>query len=600
MKKHLFTCFLASLFLYGSELKAQVDVSPIGADFLHRSVPQVSPEQGDLHRGGETRPDTLPEDGSLVDYSGIHGQEGESPSAFDTLGSAVVWGMVSEYSDRDVVFLEVYQDYYFNSANAPESSFVTMPLAPGKLMEGAYPKDKIFQYNLLDMEGNHWLSLKLKGSGYILDRMLIQPGDSVQVYIDLEKTQVMFAGPQADKFKFQYGLQLLEREYYLDRDRVMVTDGVEKIMNDPVHGKDYREVMLGAGPKMTFITRGAEELTRIRSFDPYAKGGVLAVKAAFIETWEDRLDGDYLAFFKREGQLDEWRKHLGKINNALKFAEIRGDSSMIASLTTLGKERLQLAEQEVENWLFAFSAELMEYTDLKTRLASRLSGKPDLDIIQSITPDWLREKALVRKFYKAYESIENVDASLLDALGTVNGGDAHDLLTALAKLKSTGSPVSGFEFLSRQGDPVSLEELDAELFFVEFWITGCKACVAFKENTLTQIQEKFGEDPRLKVITVSADFTREVWEKSLQSNKYTLPGFTNLYTGEGNRKHPFLREYGIRTFPNRIILDGEGRILMVSNVPFSGDELIPLIQGYLEKSSLSVSESELHNKQTIE
>ena len=534
----------------------------------------------------------------LVDNPGFYGQEGESPSASEILGSAVVWGMVSEYSERDVVFLEVYQDYYFNSANAPESSFVTMPLAPGKLMEGAYPKDKTFQYNLLDMEGNHWLSLKLKGTGYILDRMLIQPGDSVQVYIDLEKTQVMFAGPQADKFRFQYGLQLLEREYFLDRDRVMVTDGVEKIMNDPVHGKDYREVMLGAGPRMTFITRGAEELARIRSFDPY--GGILAVKAAFIKTWEDRLDGDYLAFFKREGELDEWRKHLGKINNALMFAEIRGDSAMIAALTTLGQERLDRAEQEVETSLFAFSAELMEYTDLKTRLVSRLSGNPDLEIIQSITPDWLREKALVRKFYKAYESIENVDASLQDALGTVNGEDARDLLAALAKLKSTGSPVSGFEFLSLQGDPVSLEQLDAELFFVEFWITGCKACVAFKENTLTQIQEKFGGDPRLKVITVSADFTREVWEKSLQSNKYTLPEFTNLYTGEENRKHPFLREYGIRTFPNRIILDGEGRILMVSNVPFSGDELIPLIQGYLEKSSLSDSEPELHNKQTIE
>lgn len=58
MKKHLFTCFLASLCLIGSTTTAQVADSP-GADFLHRSVPQLSTDYGDTHRGGETRSDTL-------------------------------------------------------------------------------------------------------------------------------------------------------------------------------------------------------------------------------------------------------------------------------------------------------------------------------------------------------------------------------------------------------------------------------------------------------------------------------------------------------------------------------------------------------------
>ncbi|WP_339868950.1 TlpA disulfide reductase family protein [uncultured Algoriphagus sp.] len=58
MKKNILTCFLASLCLYGSTSTAKVADSP-GADFLHRSQPQVSTDYGDTHRGGETRSDTL-------------------------------------------------------------------------------------------------------------------------------------------------------------------------------------------------------------------------------------------------------------------------------------------------------------------------------------------------------------------------------------------------------------------------------------------------------------------------------------------------------------------------------------------------------------
>ncbi|WP_057937901.1 TlpA family protein disulfide reductase [Algoriphagus resistens] len=58
MKKLILICLLGYLCLPTSTLPAQVADSP-GADFLHRSRPTVSPEHGDSHRGGETRPDTL-------------------------------------------------------------------------------------------------------------------------------------------------------------------------------------------------------------------------------------------------------------------------------------------------------------------------------------------------------------------------------------------------------------------------------------------------------------------------------------------------------------------------------------------------------------
>ena len=61
MKKHLFTCFLALLCLFGSQISAQSKVaeSP-GACLLHRFAgPTVSPHSGDTHRGGAILSDTF-------------------------------------------------------------------------------------------------------------------------------------------------------------------------------------------------------------------------------------------------------------------------------------------------------------------------------------------------------------------------------------------------------------------------------------------------------------------------------------------------------------------------------------------------------------
>ncbi|WPR77694.1 TlpA disulfide reductase family protein [Algoriphagus sp. NG3] len=60
MKKLILICLVVpiAIGIPTSTLLAQVADSP-GADFLHRSSPQVSTEQGGTHRGGETRSDTL-------------------------------------------------------------------------------------------------------------------------------------------------------------------------------------------------------------------------------------------------------------------------------------------------------------------------------------------------------------------------------------------------------------------------------------------------------------------------------------------------------------------------------------------------------------
>jgi thiol-disulfide isomerase/thioredoxin len=124
-----------------------------------------------------------------------------------------------------------------------------------------------------------------------------------------------------------------------------------------------------------------------------------------------------------------------------------------------------------------------------------------------------------------------------------------------------------------------------EVILVEFWISGCKACLAFNEQTLSVLKEEYEGNPRFQVITVSADFDGELWQKSLQSGRYTQAEFTNLYTGKENRNHPFLLRYGISSFPNRILIDRQGRFIQTSQVPFLAPDLISLIESVLEQES---------------
>jgi hypothetical protein len=199
-------------------------------------------------------------------------------------------------------------------------------------------------------------------------------------------------------------------------------------------------------------------------------------------------------------------------------------------------------------------------------------------------PYW-NSKLLVRLFYQSYEQIPNATQYLSEQLGMLEDSAYKDWLEVLLELKGTGKKVSGFEFFDKNGTIKTLEEIaEGDLILLEFWITGCKACLAFNENTLTAVKEEFGMDSRIQVITVSADFTEALWLSSLESGKYTQEEFTNLYTGSLNRKHPFLLQYGISSFPNRILLDGKGRIIQASQVPFLAEELIPLLKKHLNNS----------------
>ncbi|PZV77563.1 thioredoxin-like protein [Algoriphagus aquaeductus] len=501
--------------------------------------------------------------------------------------ASVIWGRISEYGDRSQIKLTIYPEYYFPSTKAPGSNLLYLPLKLGNIMEGGYPKDRSFQYNLESRNQKQWFSLSLGETSAFLDRFLIEAGDSIQVFLNLESNALVFAGPAAEKFKLQQGLALIAAEAIARTTPVLYTQNPELVLQDPEYRAQMEEAKASAGPVLEIKKRSMSELDRLANYDVYQEGGQLLESWSWIDSFTGRVPENYQAFFRKEAELSAWKQYMNKIYSHLIYASKESrDTLFIERAKEVGLHAIRKAETFLEENLDPSSAAMMDYLSAKTKLQSLIFDKDLMDVAEFIPQHYWREKYLVSHFYESYQRISQVDEQLEHWISTVENPDFRQRLIEIRDLKGSGKLVSGFEFLDDKGDLKTFEEVSqADLILVEFWITGCKACVAFNERTLAVLKEKFGEDPRFQIITVSADFNPELWKSSLESGRYTQPEFTNLYTGPRNRNHPFLVRYGISSFPNRILINREGKFVQTSQVPFLAPDLIQLIESYLEPNS---------------
>ncbi|MBA4300489.1 MAG: hypothetical protein C0433_10370 [Cyclobacterium sp.] len=560
-------------------------------DIGHPSIQlslELSGEEASDIRNPKSEIQNLTPGFSLVDDSTSQGQEeGNTPARLgEHFDQAVIWGRVSEYSDRSQIQLTIYPEYYFPSTKAPGSNLLYIPLKNGNIMEGGYPKDKSFQYNLESRNQKQWFSLSLGETSAFLDRFLIEAGDSIQVFLNLETNALVFAGPAAEKFKLQQGLALIRAEFIAKTTPILYTQNPERVLQNPEYQAQMEEAKASAGPVLEIKKRSMSELDKLANFDVYQEGGQLLESWTWIDSFTGKVPVDFQAFFRKEAELSAWNQYLNKINSNLLYSSKESrDTLFIERAKAVGLDAIRKAETFLEENLDPSSAAMMDYLSTKSKLQSLIFDKDLVDVAEFIPQHYWREKYLVSHFYESYQRISQVDQRLEQWIATVENPVFRQRLIEIRDLKGSGKLVSGFEFLNDTGDLKTFEEVSkADLILVEFWITGCKVCVAFNEGALTALKEKFGDDPRFQVITVSADFNPELWKSSLASGRYTQAEFTNLYTGTLNRNHPFLIKYGISSFPTRILINREGKFIQTSQVPFLAPDLIQLIESYLDSN----------------
>ena len=110
--------------------------------------------------------------------------------------------------------------------------------------------------------------------------------------------------------------------------------------------------------------------------------------------------------------------------------------------------------------------------------------------------------------------------------------------------------------LDPQGGAIALWDIQGQLFLVNFWATWCAPCIE-EMPALQSLHNKF-KDRGFKVIGIAVDDTEENVRETIQRFGITYPIIID-------NKAQSKRQYGVKGFPESFILDGEQRVMVVSD-----------------------------------
>lgn len=105
-----------------------------------------------------------------------------------------------------------------------------------------------------------------------------------------------------------------------------------------------------------------------------------------------------------------------------------------------------------------------------------------------------------------------------------------------------------FSFVSRDGQPVSLDGLAGNVVLIDFWGSWCRPCQDATPG-LIALQKKYAERP-VVFLGIARD-TDPDWSRYLDKHKMPWPQFLDT-------RAAILRSFNVTGFPTYVVIDGEG------------------------------------------
>ncbi|HTX89154.1 MAG TPA: TlpA disulfide reductase family protein [Bacteroidales bacterium] len=135
---------------------------------------------------------------------------------------------------------------------------------------------------------------------------------------------------------------------------------------------------------------------------------------------------------------------------------------------------------------------------------------------------------------------------------------AVDLITLLNHLRP-GTPAPGFVLQDPEQKQVTLQQFRGKPVLITFWATWCEPCLNDLE-LLADLYKKYGD--RIRFVSISAD--REFLKMKIFVTMKKNFTWTFLYLGDNL---DLLKAYDVKTFPQYVLVDEEGKILFCPAEP---------------------------------
>lgn len=490
----------------------------------------------------------------------------------------VIYGEIHSPFEYKELEAQLFENFLWYNPTKLEHISTTIPLRNPTIVQ-RNPKSTYFRWVSPPIHGPGYLTLK-SDSHYLMQVFLVSPGDSVMIFFDDFTKNIFFSGKSAGAYEFQ-AKQL--RKSKLEQ----FESGL--IINNP-----NPEEFIKKGRFSALIEEFGSQYGRsfeVIPYDPFLQIKKLRQRIGELKNYLIQ-DLDISELTSDEYSLEIIKgNHLGsdlyKVYNQFRFAYNSAASSnnniVLDSLTQFYKKELPNPKsfEFPKNSLYHGSQLHIAIIEFAL-ITARIENIPIRTWIKQNFTGPEKDKLLGYYLIRYTSEIENPEKEFIAELTFIETPWISSLLEDYARQTQHSSTLALLEFFTSENHKSNLSSVagDGKLLFLDFWFTGCGACVIFYRDILSQLEDEFKD--RISFVSISTDKDLELWINSLKSGKYTSDKAINFYAGPD---HEILRIFQISAFPRQILLGSDLRLIQSGGFPATLEEWRTLLKINLDSLS---------------
>ncbi|WP_172805221.1 TlpA family protein disulfide reductase [Aquiflexum balticum] len=489
----------------------------------------------------------------------------------------LIYGQIYTHQKYPVVELEILPNPIDLISKNPSPISLKADTKIGNVWDGANG-EHIFTFHLTDLNQNGFFSLRAD-ENTLISNFLYNPGDSLKIRFDQTTGTTVFSGPSAPFFEVQYLMKREKAKQELSRPMVFATDDKAKFLSNQNVALTVKESKTTWRKEITVLEQTIEQKNRelllnlsnpTNPSDPRwhvlsgFKDDLKEDKYQMLQTWlggtiaREAVYGIYVQILNLEAKNNHQvlNSFLSEVSIVLKghlkeippIQYVQGNDPYLEFLYYAARI---FAKADNKDWHKAILEDIpAPYRDFL--LAKHLVRQKDLD--KSLIVEWipLFQNEEIRTFINNYLLSSNLGKIIDDA----------------ALQNSDLKPVRLYDYLGKWT-------------LIDFWYTGCSACIKYYEKSLGPLEKSLTTNPDFQIISISVDKSPEKWLKSLEKGTYTSSHAINLFTaGEGHHL-PWLNENNIFGYPSQILLSPDGIVVKNTGLNLPADALLELILSHI-------------------
>ncbi len=438
------------------------------------------------------------------------------------------------------------------------------------------PRSTYFRWVSAPISEPAYLTLKTE-SHFLFKDFMVSPGDSVMVFFDDFTKNTYFHGKSALPYELQNELVHQDQAAQFQTGLVINNPNPDEFLSN---GFSRLLEEFGSAYGRSF---------KVIPYDPYYDLKSLRKKINALDL-PFSIDSDKnLSGIEKEKldiiKVNQLGSQLYTIYNLFRFAYSReakqSDGIMKDSLSTFYKNSLPSPKKFITDPQLIYHSSQMHIAIIEyANIAMRLDGVKVTDWIKDNFEGAARDKLLGYYLLNHAPNIADPENQIAEILPEVRTPWIKDMLQKYISGYQESGIIGAYEFEDSQHNTKALSDIhQGKILLLDFWFTGCGACVIFYRDILAKLEEEYGSDGNIVFVSISTDKDKTLWKKSLESGKYSSEDAVNLYAGPD---HDILKNFQISAFPRQIMLGPNMKILQSGGFPLTLNEWRLLVQSHLD------------------